>query len=355
MPGPDPHAAWTAEGSNGRPVASWEVFLVASRTARERRAMRLLRNLARDGRLNPWCREPVPTLRRADAQLRSESRRKKAARERRPARGRSGALTGAELRAHRRAARLSREALAKRAGVGRHAVQNWGQRPCLCVAEARLVACEPSGCRKSPLIDAAGRFWTVSVTMRRTARGGRCPRKVRRHDGTDGGARMLCGAFAPAARAASMRNTSTAAAVTELPVLRQPKVEPLRIGRGSCDSRRVATEILVGQGPRLAVASSGPSTVAPRTRRKGSPEPADSRDKLSTFAGDPEPLRGPGLPPRPALGSSAGRTVFVRAGSAPSGIRCAEPVPLPRAAGGPVDDTLPIAPRRSLLGISVVP
>ncbi len=41
-------------------------------------------------------------------------------------------MTGAELRSHRKAARLSQTALARRAGLGRHAVQYWGAKAEVC-------------------------------------------------------------------------------------------------------------------------------------------------------------------------------------------------------------------------------
>ncbi len=83
MPGPDPQALWLEEDAYGRPVVSYEVFLIGNRTARKRRAVRVLRNILRDDWLCPWCRGPVPIFRRADARFCGESCRKKAARQRR--------------------------------------------------------------------------------------------------------------------------------------------------------------------------------------------------------------------------------------------------------------------------------
>jgi hypothetical protein len=51
------------------------------------RAKRILRNLQWGGWLCQWCREPVPLWRRADARFCCEGCRKRAARQRRQARG----------------------------------------------------------------------------------------------------------------------------------------------------------------------------------------------------------------------------------------------------------------------------
>ena len=88
MPGPDPQAVWIEEDAYGRLLVSYEVFLVTNRTARKRRAIRLLRNVSRGGWLCPWCNEPVPHFRRTDARFCGESCRKKAARWRRHGTGR---------------------------------------------------------------------------------------------------------------------------------------------------------------------------------------------------------------------------------------------------------------------------
>lgn len=47
MPGPDPQAVWIEEGWDGRLSVSWEVFLVTNRRERKRRALAMLRNVAR--------------------------------------------------------------------------------------------------------------------------------------------------------------------------------------------------------------------------------------------------------------------------------------------------------------------
>jgi hypothetical protein len=88
MPGPEPNAVWIEEGWDGRLTATYEVFLITNRSARKKRALAMLRNVARGGWLCPWCSEPVPHFRRTDARFCGESCRKKAARWRRHGTGR---------------------------------------------------------------------------------------------------------------------------------------------------------------------------------------------------------------------------------------------------------------------------
>lgn len=76
MPGPDPQALWLEEDAQGRLSVMSEVFLIGNRAARIRRARSVLRNVSRGGWLCPWCREPVPLFRRADARFCGESCRK---------------------------------------------------------------------------------------------------------------------------------------------------------------------------------------------------------------------------------------------------------------------------------------
>jgi hypothetical protein len=79
VPGPDPQAVWIEEDADGRPLVTQEVALIAGRTARKRRSLRLPRNVMRRRWPRRRCREPVPHFRRTDARFCGGSCRKTAA------------------------------------------------------------------------------------------------------------------------------------------------------------------------------------------------------------------------------------------------------------------------------------
>ncbi len=82
MPGPDPNGVWLKESENGTRRIVWDSWSHTNVTARRRRALAVLRNVARGGWLCRWCRSAVPLFRRSDALYCGESCRKKAARQR---------------------------------------------------------------------------------------------------------------------------------------------------------------------------------------------------------------------------------------------------------------------------------
>ena len=84
MPAPDPHGISIEKHPHGWRVLAG-TFVLSGRTQRMARAKRILRNLAVNGWVCPWCGGPVPEFRRADACYCCEGCRKRAARSRRKA------------------------------------------------------------------------------------------------------------------------------------------------------------------------------------------------------------------------------------------------------------------------------
>lgn len=82
MPAPDPHGV-TIEPPRRRMEPANRNIQFSGRTQRKARAMRMMRNLRRNGWCCEWCGGPVPEFRRADARYCREGCRKRAARARR--------------------------------------------------------------------------------------------------------------------------------------------------------------------------------------------------------------------------------------------------------------------------------
>ena len=83
MPGPDPHALWIERDGTTVTVCHQAYFWTGNNGNRKRRALAILRSLARRDWRCRWCGEDIPDWRRADAQYCRASCRKKAARWRR--------------------------------------------------------------------------------------------------------------------------------------------------------------------------------------------------------------------------------------------------------------------------------
>lgn len=82
MPAPDPHGVTIEKTPGGGWNLLIETFMFSGRTQRKARAMRMMRNLRRNGWCCEWCGGPVPEFRRADARYCREGCRKRAARAR---------------------------------------------------------------------------------------------------------------------------------------------------------------------------------------------------------------------------------------------------------------------------------
>lgn len=84
MPAPLPNAVWIETGENGRPTVYFESAYWGGKSRdRKRRAIAMLRKVARTGWFCGWCKEPIPYFRRVDAEYCCEGCRKRAARRRR--------------------------------------------------------------------------------------------------------------------------------------------------------------------------------------------------------------------------------------------------------------------------------
>jgi hypothetical protein len=83
MPAPDPHGVTLGAGWPDSLSVEFETWACGNLRTRKRRAVAVLQNLRRGGWCCPWCTEPVPLFRRADARFCSEGCRKRSARARR--------------------------------------------------------------------------------------------------------------------------------------------------------------------------------------------------------------------------------------------------------------------------------
>ena len=83
MPGPDPDAVWIGSDERTHRVF-YEAYLWTGNDGnRKKRAMAMVRRLARHDWKCRWCGEPLPAWRRVDAKYCRERCRKRAARWRR--------------------------------------------------------------------------------------------------------------------------------------------------------------------------------------------------------------------------------------------------------------------------------
>ena len=173
MPGPDPLAVWQDDDAEpGQIRISFERPWNGNHTARKARAIAILRNLQRADWRCRGCGDPVGRHKRADAVFLFR---------RMPETGGAAAaaisgeqmtrkhyhgpqMTGADLRAHRKAAGFSQAALAKRAGFARGAVGYWERKA---VVPTRYGAprrfCDVLGVRHFPPSNAHAGGWGLSL------------------------------------------------------------------------------------------------------------------------------------------------------------------------------------------------
>ncbi|RYH10513.1 hypothetical protein EU800_07120 [Tropicimonas sp. IMCC6043] len=83
MPGPDPEALWIDEEAD-RPTVTYQAYCWTGNNGnRRKRAIAMLRRLARGDWTCRWCGDALPDWRRVDARYCCEGCRKRAARSRR--------------------------------------------------------------------------------------------------------------------------------------------------------------------------------------------------------------------------------------------------------------------------------
>jgi hypothetical protein len=78
MPGPDPHALWIESDEPPYRVCHQAYFWTGNNGNRKKRAIAMLRRLARHDWKCRWCGDPLPDWRRVDARYCREGCRKKA-------------------------------------------------------------------------------------------------------------------------------------------------------------------------------------------------------------------------------------------------------------------------------------
>lgn len=82
MPGPDPQGLDLDERPDGSFTVTAEIWRYGNRKHRLARMFAVSRRIKADGWRCPWCGEPVPLYRRADARYCGEGCRSRAARAR---------------------------------------------------------------------------------------------------------------------------------------------------------------------------------------------------------------------------------------------------------------------------------